>query len=138
MRLLPLVSLVLLIACSDESKTRNFSLLRDAAPDTMAATQTPLSVPPALAIRPSHPGALASAQDTTPPTVQPPGSAGQEALLQAAGPTPPLDIRATVNANSGLVYPGPGFVDRLMNWTPPPDYAPVIIQAKGGWLSRIF
>ena len=53
---------------------------------------------------------------------------GQDALVQAAGPAAASDIRAAINEKSGLVYPDPGFVDRLMNWAPPPGYTPVITQ----------
>jgi hypothetical protein len=125
-----LLPMVLLAACSDDKMTRDFSLSRDTAPESVAATRMPLSMPPG-ALVPTHPDAPASEQAA--------GSAGQDALLQAAGPAASSDIRAEINENSGLVYPDPGFVDRLMNWTPPSGYTPVIVPApKGGWFSRIF
>jgi hypothetical protein len=44
-----------------------------------------------------------------------------------------------INEKSGLIYGDPSFVDQLMDWTPPPDYTPMITQgAKGGWFSRMF
>jgi hypothetical protein len=139
MRYLPMLSVLLLVACSDDSMTRNFSLSRDNAPETIASTQMPLSVPPQLATRPSRPGAIMPKEGDTQPADQAAGSAGQDALVEAAGPAAPADIRNTINENSGLVYPGPGFVDQLMAWTPPPGYTPVITQApKGGWFSRMF
>jgi Protein of unknown function (DUF3035) len=140
MRYLPVLSVLLLAACSDDSMTRNFSLSRDNAPETIASTQMPLSVPPQLAMRPTRPGAMVPQQgDTQPAAEQAAGSAGQNALVEAAGPAAPSDIRNTINENSGLVYPGPGFVDRLMAWTPLPGYTPVIVQGpQGGWFSRMF
>jgi hypothetical protein len=120
--------------------TRNFSVSRDAAPETVAATQVPLSTPPELATRPIRPITLGgSTTNTQPTTDQAPASAGEEALVEAAGPAPDPKVRAQINQNAGLVYPSPGFVDQLLSWTPPPDYKPLInTGSKGGWFSRIF
>lgn len=142
MRCWAMVLILLLAACSDDSMTRNFSLSRDSAPDTMASTQMPLSMPPSLAMRPARPGAIAPNRNDAQPTEQAEqaaGSAGQDALVQAAGPASSSDIRTAINEHSGLVYPDPGFVDRLMNWSATPGSAPAITQApKGGWFSRMF
>ena len=92
-------------------------LARFRAADTMASTQMPLSMPPGLAMRPARPGAIAPNRDDAQPVEQAAGSAGQDALVQAAGPASSSDIRTAINENSGLVYPDPGFVDRLMNWS---------------------
>ncbi len=139
MRYLSVLSMLLLAACSDDSMTRTFTLSRDAAPETVAATQMPLSIPPELAMRPTRPGVLAPQQGDAQPVQQDAGSAGQDALVEAAGPAAPADIRTVINENSGLAYPGPGFVARMMSWTPPPGYTPIITQAsQGNWLSRMF
>jgi len=131
--------ILLLAGCSDNSMTRNFSLSRDSGPENMAATQMPLSMPPGLAMRPARPGAMVPSHDGSESSEQAAGSEGQDALVQAAGPAGPSDIRTLINENAGLVYPDPGFVNRLMNWTPPPGYTSVITQApKGGWFSRLF
>ena len=62
MRFVWVVTVLSLAACSDDSMTRNFGLARDAAPDTVAATQMPLSMPPTLALRPTRPGATVPRQ----------------------------------------------------------------------------
>ncbi len=139
MRRLPLLLILLLAGCGDDSMTRNFSLSRDAAPENMAATRMPLSMPPGLAMRPARPGALVPTQSDSQGTDQSAGSAGQDALVEAAGPASSSDIREVINENAGLVYPDPSFVDRLLSWTPPDGYTPVIgPPPKGGWFSRIF
>jgi Protein of unknown function (DUF3035) len=136
MRLGWLLTVLSLAACADDGLTRNFGVARDAAPDTVAATQMPLSVPPSLALRPTRPGAPAPHQAT--PVEQAAGSAGQAALVQAAGPSATADIRQLINENSGMVDPGPEFTDRLLNWTPPPGSTSLSEPAKKGWLRRIF
>ena len=139
MRYLVVLSVIMLTACSNDGMTRNFSLSRDAGTDTMAATQTPLSVPPGLGMRPMRPGAPALNHDDTQANEQESASAGQAALVQSAGPVATSDIRNLINENSGLVYPDRGFVDQLMLWEPPPGHTPVITQAGStGWFSRIF
>ena len=142
MRLCPMLGLLLLAACGrDDGTTRNFSLSRDSSPETIASTQMPLSTPPSVAVRPVRPGALAPRSGNASAAEQPVGSSvGQDALMEAAGPAATADIRTVINENSGLVYPDPGFVDRLMTWSPPPGYAPVITQGRssGGWFSHLF
>lgn len=138
-RILPLLPALLLTACADDGMTRPFSTSRDSAPETMASTQLPLSVPPQMAMRPTRASTLNPSRATSSATEQAAGSMGQDALLQAAGPAAQPDIRAVINENSGLAYPGPAFVDQLMNWSPPPGYTPMITRASGGgWFSRIF
>lgn len=141
MRFLPLLPVLLLMACggNDEGTVRPYSLSRDSAPETMASTQMPLSAPPGLTLRPTRPVMIGSNRSDDQAAGQAAGSMGQDALLQAAGPAAEPDIRAVINENSGLVFPGPGFVDRLMSWTPPADYKPYIVPgSSGGWFSKIF
>jgi hypothetical protein len=137
MRYGPFLMILLLGACSDDSMTRNFGVRRDGPPQTIASTQMPLSAPPDIAVRPTRPGAPAPRAATLPSEVAA-GSPGQDALLEAAGPAPSADIRTQINENSGLIYPGPSFVDALLNWTPPPGYTPLTAPARKGWFSRLF
>ena len=65
-------------------------------------------------------------------------SAGQNALLEAAGPAAPGDIRRLVDENAGAVSLGPAFAEHVMDWTPPPGYTPLTAPAKQGWFSRLF
>jgi hypothetical protein len=137
MRYGPFLIILLLGACSDDSLTRKFGVARDGPPQNIASTQMPLSAPPDFAIRPTRPGAPAPRGDTMPSEVAA-GSPGQDALLQAAGPAPSADIRAQIAENAGLIYPSPGFVDAVLNWTPPPGYAPLTAPARKSWFSRLF
>src|SRR5690349_19541442 len=93
-----LIAALLLSACSDDSMTRNFSLSRDAAPETMASVQMPRSAPPLLTERPARPGALAPNR-TGEAAEAAAGSPGQDALVQAAGPAAEADVRTTINEN---------------------------------------
>jgi hypothetical protein len=130
---------LLLAACGSDDMTRNFSVSRDSAQDTIGAAQTPLSMPPDFASRPQRLGALPpAAQDNAQQTDQSTGSSGQDAFLEASGPSASPDVRSKIDQNSGLVYPAPEFVDRVMNWTPPPGYAPLAAPAKKGWFSGWF
>ena len=140
MRFGPVLLALLLAACSDDSLTRNFSLSRDATAETLSATQLPLSVPPNMAGRELRPSVLGTSPGPGQAQVggQPAGSAGEDAIVDAAGPAADADIRAKIDENSGVVYPSEGFVNRLMSWAPQPGYAPLVKQAKGGWFSGWF
>jgi hypothetical protein len=134
MRYASVLLVLLLAACGDKGSTRNFGMSRDAAPETTASTQTPLSMPPNFADRPRPPGAfqLHSANADSDAN-QPDVGTGQDALLEAAGPLPPGNIRSRIDENSGLVFPPRDFVDGVMNWTPPPGYVPLVTHASKGW-----
>jgi hypothetical protein len=138
MRFGPLLMILLLAACADDSMKRNFGLSRDSAPQTVASTMMPLSAPPSLAVRPTRPGAPVPQGSEVRQPEQVVGSPGEDALLQAAGPSSTADIRTLINENAGMVYPNPGFVDALMNWSPPPGYTPLTAQARKSWFSRLF
>jgi len=140
MRAWPWLLIFALAACGNSGMTRNFGVSRDAAPKTMASTRVPLSTPPELAARPTRPIAIGGGSSNAQPTGdQTPASAGEAALVQAAGPASDPRVRTEINEKSGMVYPSPEFTDRLMNWIPPAGYTPIITQGgKGGWFSRVF
>src|ERR1700758_5204171 len=136
----PLLAILILAGCSsNDATTRNFVLTRDGPPQAVNAARPPLWAPPSLGDRPSRAGANVPPRNAaaTDPAA---GSQGQDALLEAAGPTAAADTRAAINEKSGVVDADPAFVDRLLNWAPQPGYTPVITQggSSGGWLSRIF
>jgi hypothetical protein len=122
------LSVLLAVAgCSDGAK-KTFGLEAN-PPDAFAVgTQAPLSLPPELgALPPPNPGEprpqqVDAAQDglnalSPASAITPAGgatSAGQQALLQQAGPTPPAGIRADVNQSALIASKPPGFVDRLL------------------------
>ena len=171
---------VLLAGCGTTDLSRTFGFTRDAPDEFTVTTQTPLSMPPEFNIRPPSPGAARPGQLSTqqqaeealvPQTAltgMPAGqaSAGQAALVQAAGPTPPANIRAEVNGEAAAAaVQNQGFVDTLMFWrpTPPPGIVvdpqkeaqrikqnaalgrsqdtgdtPIIQPPKKGWLESLF
>jgi hypothetical protein len=176
---LALAALVL-AGCNTGDLTRSFGLTRDTPDEFTVTTQVPLSMPPEFSVRPPQPGAARpqqlseqqQAQEalvpqtalTGVPTGEP--SAGQTALVQAAGPTAPSNIRAEVNNEAAAAaQQSNGFVDKLMFWrsTPPPGIVvdpqqeaqrirenaalgrsqdsgdtPIIQPKKKGWLEGLF
>ncbi len=122
---------LLLAGCSGNDMSRHFGFTRDAPDERTATTQVPLSMPPDFTVRPPQPGAPRPQQISeqqqaeqalvpqTALTGTPTGeaSAGQDALVQVAGPTPPANIRYQVNnAAATEVQQSQGFVDKLMFW----------------------
>lgn len=57
-------------------------------------------------------------------------SAGQDALVKAAGPTPPADIRAQVSAEGKVDPSTQSLTDRLTSWTRTDPAVPVVDPAK--------
>ncbi len=130
---------VLLAGCGgDGAASRFFGLTRDAPDEFTVTTQPPLSIPPDFNLRPPQPGAprpqtqsdRAAAEAALAPQTALGGdsagmSPGQAALLQAAGPAAPGDIRQQI-ATDNRQAAQPGFVDKLMFWrsdTPPAGVA---------------
>ena len=171
---------LLLAGCGGNDMSRTFGFTRDAPDEYTVTTQVPLSMPPDFTVRPPQPGAPRPQQISeqqqaeqalvpqTALTGTPTGeaSAGQDALVQAAGPTPPANIRYQVNnAAATEVQQSQGFVDKLMFWreSPPPGIVvdpqkeaqrirenaalgrsqdtgntPIIQPQKKGWLQGLF
>ena len=133
----PLMTLLaggmLLTGCSD-SLTRTFGLTRDAPDEFSVTTRAPLSLPPEYSLRPPRPGAprpqeqsdreqaelalapQAALANNSAPSVTP----GQEALLQAAGPAAPANIRRTIDQDQQLDRPQQSFADKMLFWQAAP------------------
>ncbi|TCZ59752.1 DUF3035 domain-containing protein [Roseicella aquatilis] len=129
-----LLALGLLPGCGGDA-ARTFGFTRDAPDEFQVTTRAPLSMPPALGELPvPRPGASrpqelsprqaaestlapSAALGSNRPTRQ---SAGESALLSAAGRPVGDDIRRTVDQESlKLDQPDRGLVDRLIFWKAP-------------------
>lgn len=132
--LLPALALLTLplAGCSGDVE-RTFGLTRDAPDEFTVTTRAPLSIPPDYTLRPPAPGAgrpqelssqqAAEAALAPEAVLQHPAtedSAGQQALVAAAGPAAPGDIRDRINAEAGLDTPQRGLTERLMFWKDAP------------------
>lgn len=129
--LLLLSALPLLGGCGDDV-SRTFGLQRDAPDEFQVTTRAPLSMPPDFTLRAPRPGAPRpqelSARGGAETTLVPQAALGAReagvtpgttALIQAAGPAAPADIRTTVEQESSLERPSRSLVDRLMFWRTP-------------------
>lgn len=133
---LALLAALSLTACSGDELTRTFGLSRDAPDEFQVTTRAPLSMPPDMTLRAPRPGATRPQELTqrqqaeaalAPDTVLGTGPSagmtpGQQALLAAAGPAAPANIRNRVDNEAALDTPPRSFTDRLMFWqaAPPP------------------
>lgn len=126
-----------------DTLSRNFGLTRDSPDEFSVTTQAPLAMPPDYSIRPPVPGAprpqdvpdrQQAEQALIPQTALTPQtgamSQGQEALLAAAGPPAPANIRAEIAQDHSLNNPGESFADRLMFWRPAPQPGIVLDPTK--------
>ena len=179
-RIVLLASVLLpLAACGSGSDlARNIGLTRDAPDEFTVSTRAPLSMPPDFSLpaplpgatRPQEQSARASAEAALVPqtalaTQNTTTSAGEAALLNAAGPNVPSSIRNQVDREASLEANNRGFTDKLMVWktAPPPGVVvdpqreaqrlrenaalgqsvqsgdtPIIQRKKEGLLDRIF
>jgi len=138
-----------LAACGGDETTqvRSFSG-GSATAEVRITSRPPLSLPPDYTRRPergsdSAPG-VASPSTSRPPVagsgvVSGPPSTGQSALVSAAGPAAPADIRTRVNEDAQVEMTNRALTDELMSWQRPADQ-PRLIDNKSskGFLSRIF
>ena len=126
------IALALSLGGCNSATKKMFGLEANPPDAFQVGTQPPLSLPPELGQltppnpgqpRPQQVGAASDGADViyranaiTPAT----GSItpGGEALLSAAGPAPPADIRAEVNQNALIVSKPKGFVSNLMGSGP--------------------
>ncbi len=134
----------LVTACSGDELTRTFGLTRDAPDEFQVTTRAPLSMPPDFTLRPPRPGATppagadpAAAGGGRPGRPTPSSTpaarantAGQQALVAAAGRPAPADIRAQVDSEAALDTPSRSFTDRLMFWQPAPPAGTAVDPAR--------
>jgi hypothetical protein len=140
-----LAGALLLGGCGGDSLSRTFGLTRDAPDEFSVTTRAPLAMPPQYTLRPPRPGAprpqeqtdrdqaeLALAPQGALSNAATPGvTAGQEALLQAAGPAAPGDIRREIDQDQQLDRPKQSFTDRMLFWqTPPPPGTQIDAQKE--------
>jgi hypothetical protein len=120
---------------SGDSFKKTFGLTANPPDAFQVGTEPPLSLPPELGqLPPPNPGeprpqqedaaqdgldALSPASSITADTGT--DSAGQQAFLSQAGPTPSPTIRADVNQTSLIASKPPGFVGQLMGQGPTPE-----------------
>ncbi len=113
--------------CNNATK-KAFGLEANPPDAFQVGTQPPLSLPPELGqLTPPNPGqprpqqedaasagadVVDAANAITPANTA--STPGDQALLSAAGPAPPADIRAEVNQNALIASKPPGFVSNLM------------------------
>ncbi|HET9020016.1 MAG TPA: DUF3035 domain-containing protein [Acetobacteraceae bacterium] len=134
-----------LAACSHDQLQRNFGLVRDAPDEFVVTTRAPLSVPPDFALRPPQPGAPRPQEMTptrgaeaalVPQTALAPAagsgadSPGQEALVAAAGPPAPSDIRHEVDVEAAKEATDRSLTDSLMFWRKPAPPGVVVDPQK--------
>jgi hypothetical protein len=138
--LVPALATLLLVGCG-ENTARTLGFIRDAPDEFRVTTRAPLSMPPDMvgglpaprpgAARPMERSQREEAEAVLVPSLalrdprQQPratgGSVGEVALLQAAGPSAPRDIRRQVDDESQrLDRPPRDLADRLIFWRDPP------------------
>jgi hypothetical protein len=137
-----------LAGCGKDELQRDFGLTRDAPDEFVVTTRAPLSMPPDFSLRPPRPGetrpqeqtqsqqaeatlvpqaALAPAPGTGTDAAPTPG---QEALLAAAGPPAPPDVRQKVDQEAARESSDRSLTDQLLFWKTPPQPGVVVDASK--------
>ncbi len=130
--LLAATALLALAGCGGVSDdlTRTFGLTRDAPDEFRVTTRAPLSMPPDYSLRPPQPGATrpqeggprreaeAALVPQSTLSERAGSSPGQQALVSAAGPTAPADIRTQLATESAVVGDR-SLTDRILFWRKP-------------------
>lgn len=126
---------LVLAGCSSSDLTRTFGLNRESPDEFQVTTRAPLSMPPNYTLRPPRPGearpqelserqaaeAVLAPQSVLGANQDNSLSPGQQALLAAAGPAAPGNIRQEVNHDAAISQNDRSFADKLMFWKSPPD-----------------
>jgi Protein of unknown function (DUF3035) len=133
---------VALAGCG-ETFGRAAGLIRDAPDEFTVTTRAPLAMPSSFDLPPPQPGARRpqerpehiQAEEALVPqmalgTAPAPNTPGQEALVRAAGPPAPSNIRQEVNAEASLDRPRQTLTDRLIFWDPSPPPGTVVDAGK--------
>jgi hypothetical protein len=133
--------------CSDTG-VRRFGTASAGGSEIRATAPPPLSVPPSLSDRPSRAGAApdetpAQASAATPPDQDraAPVSTGQDAIIDAAGPSAPANIRQRVEQDQQIRHQDQGFTDQLLFGQPGVSagaQTPLIQSGSKSWLDSIF
>jgi Protein of unknown function (DUF3035) len=138
------VTSLALAGCGDNGLSRTFGLVRDAPNEFTVTTQAPLSMPPDFRLRPPEPGAprpmeqseaLQAEEALAPQTAlaipQSGLSAGQQALVQQAGPPAAPGIRQEVNQEArNAAAANDTFMDKVLFWRPTPPAGIVVDPQK--------
>jgi hypothetical protein len=133
-----------LAGCGSTDISRTFGLNRDSPDEFQVTTRAPLSMPPNYALRPPRPGevrpqersesqqaeALLAPQSVLASDQGGSVSAGQQALLSAAGPSAPANIRQRVNSDAAIDQTDRSFADKLMFWQATPDNSVLVDPQK--------
>ena len=121
-----------LAGCGGGGLSRTFGFTRDSPDEFAVTTQAPLSMPPDYDLRPPQPGEarpqnLSEARQAEQALIPQAGlgnapaglSAGQQALLQQAGPPAPAGIRQELHQDNEHEAANGSFVNKLLFWRQP-------------------
>jgi hypothetical protein len=139
-----LLSAALLLGACGGDISRTFGLTRDPPDEFQVTTRAPLTVPPDFNLRPPQPGqprpqerstreqaaaVLAGRPGIAVGSALPnsPVSPGESALLAAAGPAPPPDLRSRIDEETSLIDSGSrSLTERILFWQRPPPPGVVV------------
>lgn len=144
-----LVACLALLAGCGADTARTFGLTRDPPDEFQVSSRAPLTVPPDFNLRPPQPGQprpqegpardraaamLAGRQGVVTGTAGPAAassSPGEAALLAAAGPAAPGNVRSRIDDETTLIDQNSrGFTDRLLFWRTPDPPGIVVDPAR--------
>jgi hypothetical protein len=123
-------STAMLAACGGNDLGRTFGFVRDTPDEFTVTTRAPLAMPPSFTLPPPNPGATRP-QEVSERTqaelalvpqmalgtpAEGSSSAGQQALVQAAGPPATPAIRTEVDQEAKLDRPSQGIGDKILFW----------------------
>lgn len=138
-----MVALLLLAGCSGAQVAHDLGMNRDNPDEFEVTTRAPLAIPSDFSLPPPQPGAPrpqepateVSAEAVLDPSVELQNhaaaeSAGQDALVAAAGPGAPADIRQTIEAERKQLNDTSGIGNTLAFWQKPPTPGKIVNASK--------